>query len=138
MRDEREPVPWHYADVVRRHLSPSDEVLDVGTGGGERFLALAPHFHRGVGIDHDPAMIEQARKNKADQQVDNVDFVLMDGHRLNFPDEAERWKRNIAHVRSTLSSIEAVAEMEAFAKLRLVLRRAFGNAVEVIFNIWPR
>jgi hypothetical protein len=87
VRGKREPLPWHYADVVRRYLSPSDEVLDVGTGGGERFLGLATHFRRGIGIDHDPVMIEQARKNKAAQQVDNVDFILMDGHRLDFPDE---------------------------------------------------
>jgi len=38
VRDEREPVPWDYTEVVRRYLRPDDRVLDLGTGGGERFL----------------------------------------------------------------------------------------------------
>ena len=28
-------VPWDYEDVVARYLRPADEVLDIGTGGGE-------------------------------------------------------------------------------------------------------
>ena len=39
VRDERDPVPWDYLDVVRNYLRPSDRVLDVGTGGGEKFLS---------------------------------------------------------------------------------------------------
>ena len=36
VRDAREPMPWDYLDVVRCYLQPSDRVLDVGTGGGEK------------------------------------------------------------------------------------------------------
>lgn len=35
MRTARDPVPWDYADVVRRYLEPHSHVLDVGTGGGD-------------------------------------------------------------------------------------------------------
>ncbi|MCK4450123.1 MAG: class I SAM-dependent methyltransferase [Anaerolineae bacterium] len=62
MQTDRDPVPWDYADVVRRYLQPSSRVLDIGTGGGERFLALAPHFGAGVGIDADPTMIQVAER----------------------------------------------------------------------------
>ncbi|MGI8688726.1 MAG: class I SAM-dependent methyltransferase [Thermomicrobiales bacterium] len=75
VRDERDPVPWEYSDVVRRYLRPDDRVLDVGTGGGERFLALAPSFGVGVGIDPDPAMIETARENTPAALAEKVMFI---------------------------------------------------------------
>lgn len=84
VRDARAPVPWHYVDVARRTVTPTDEVLDVGTGGGERFLTLAPHFRRGAGTDISPGMIRQARKNAAAQGVDTIQWLVMDGHRLAF------------------------------------------------------
>ena len=37
----RAPVPWEHAEVVERYLQPSEEVLDIGTGGGKRFAAMA-------------------------------------------------------------------------------------------------
>jgi hypothetical protein len=33
VHDDRDPVPWDYHDVVRRHLTPDLRVLDIGTGG---------------------------------------------------------------------------------------------------------
>ncbi len=46
VRDERDPVPWDYSEVVRRYLRPEDRVLDVGTGGGEIFIELAAEVRR--------------------------------------------------------------------------------------------
>lgn len=57
------PVPWHYHDVVLRYLRPSDTVLDIGTGAGERLRDLAPSFAHGLGIDMDPDMVRQAREH---------------------------------------------------------------------------
>jgi SAM-dependent methyltransferase len=79
VRAERAPVPWNYPDVVRQFLAPSDYVLDIGTGGGEVFLTLAPYFEKGIGIDIYPEMIEQARKNRTIQRIANVDLAVMDG-----------------------------------------------------------
>jgi SAM-dependent methyltransferase len=86
VRDERGPMPWEYVDVARRTVSATDEVLDIGTGGGERFLTLAPHFRRGTGTDISPDMIAQARRNASAQRVDNVEWQVTDGHRLAFAD----------------------------------------------------
>lgn len=86
VRDERDPVPWDYAEVVRRYLQPTDRALDVGTGGGERFLALAPYFGTGVGIDISPQMIETALVNKAAARADNVSFDVMPAEALRFAD----------------------------------------------------
>jgi len=86
MSVERAPVPWIYFDVARQFLTETDIVLDVGTGGGELFLTLAPCFRKGVGIDSSAEMIESAQRNKTEQKISNVDFVLMDGDSLKFTD----------------------------------------------------
>jgi SAM-dependent methyltransferase len=88
IRDRRAPVPWNYAAVVRRFLSSAHRVLDVGTGGGERFLALAVDFRQGIGIDASPDMIGQALHNKRQQGMANVDLLVMDGGHLAFPPAA--------------------------------------------------
>lgn len=85
-RTTRDPTPWSYADVVRRYLQPASLVLDLGTGGGERFLPLAPRFASGVGIDCDPAMIQVARENRPAWLANKVDFQVMDAESLQFPD----------------------------------------------------
>jgi SAM-dependent methyltransferase len=61
VRDDRDPVPWDYQDVVRRYLRPDSRVLDIGTGGGEQFLQLVPAIGAGLGIDADPGMVATAR-----------------------------------------------------------------------------
>ncbi|MDQ4100545.1 MAG: class I SAM-dependent methyltransferase [Chloroflexota bacterium] len=84
MQTEREPVPWDYLEIVPRYLTFADAVLDIGTGGGEKFLAFAQYFEQGVGIDPDPDMIRAARENAASQP--NVTFVEMGFEALSFPD----------------------------------------------------
>ena len=65
MSDLRQPVPWEYREVVLRYLRPSDAVLDIGTGGGERLRDLAGAFGSGLGIDIDPEMVRSATGNSA-------------------------------------------------------------------------
>lgn len=88
MRDAREPMPWDYLDVVRGYLQPTDRVLDVGTGGGEKLLSLAACYDSAVGVDASPEMIETAQKNRAEAQVETVSFEVMRGEALRFPDGA--------------------------------------------------
>jgi len=87
VRTQRAPVPWDYVDVVRQYLAPADNVLDLGTGGGEIFLTLAPCFRKGTGIDIYPEMIEQALRNKQALGITNVDLMVMDNSHLEFPEE---------------------------------------------------
>lgn len=86
VRDERDPVPWDYSEVVRRYLRPEDRVLDVGTGGGEIFIELAPRFGEGVGIDFDPEMVRAARENARSPLASHVSFEPMDARSLRFPE----------------------------------------------------
>ena len=73
MHTVRQPVPWDYADEVKRYLNPSDTVLDIGTGGGERFTQLADSFKQGLGTDIDPVMVETAQQKC---QAKNVTFAV--------------------------------------------------------------
>lgn len=88
IRDARDPVPWDYEEVVRRYLRTTDRVLDIGTGGGERFLALAPEFSEGVGIDADPAQIQTARENLPPSVAQRVSFQLMNAQDLQYEDNS--------------------------------------------------
>jgi SAM-dependent methyltransferase len=72
MKTECQSVPWNYVDVVSLYLKPEDRVLDIGTGGGERFIQLSKLFKSGVGIDIDPVMIKTAQENGTN--VTNVSF----------------------------------------------------------------
>lgn len=88
VRYDRDPVPWSYSEVVGRYLRQPNRVLDIGTGGGERFIALSPHFSSGVGIDADPRMIRVARENASASPDDKLSFEVMRAEALEFPDSA--------------------------------------------------
>ena len=73
------------ADVVDRMLrlaevGPTDVVYDLGSGDGRIVIAAARSFGaRGVGLDIDPMLIDQARANAAAAGVaDRVTFRLED------------------------------------------------------------
>ena len=87
VRDGRDPVPWDYVDVVRQYLKPDDDMLDVGTGGGEVFLSLAGHFGSGHGTDVGEEMIAAAQLNRKTRQITNVEFSVMPAERLTFADD---------------------------------------------------
>ncbi len=74
MKTWRAPVPWDFLKEVKKYLKPTMDVLDIGTGGGERFIQLSDIYKSGMGTDVDPAMIDIARKNA--QAVDNVEFIV--------------------------------------------------------------
>src|SRR5688572_17860240 len=93
MRTARDPVPWDYHETARRYLTPTAHVLDVGTGGGEQFLRLAPVFARGVGVDPSRARLRAARQNAAAAEAGGlptgrVTFRTMPEDRLPFPDSS--------------------------------------------------
>lgn len=87
MRTGRDPVLWHYPDVVRQYLKTTDHVLDIGTGGGEVFFSLSSCFGEGVAVDQNPKMIETARRNLAQQSIANISLTQMEANDLRFEDD---------------------------------------------------
>jgi len=88
VRDARDPVPWDYLEIVRRYLRPADRVLDIGTGGGKKFLTLAPYLGEGVGVDTSPAMVRAARENTPPELAGQFTFELMDARALDLADRS--------------------------------------------------
>ncbi len=88
VRERVDTAPWEYGQVARRYLRPDSRVLDIGTGGGERFLELAPHFGEGVGTDISPEMIATARENLPEELAHKVSFEVMPAGDLWFYEES--------------------------------------------------
>lgn len=84
MKVETDPIPWDYVDLVRRYIKPIDFVLDVGTGGGERFLELASSYGKGIGIDNDSEMIKTANQKVPFELKEKVIFEVMEADNLTF------------------------------------------------------
>jgi ubiquinone/menaquinone biosynthesis C-methylase UbiE len=61
-------------DCTRKHLSASDNVLEVGCGTGTSALLLAPSVKQITASDISTRMIEIAREKAVTQGVENVRF----------------------------------------------------------------
>ena len=72
------------------HLRPGMRLLDVGSGPGTISLGLAEAVAPGevVGIDIEPAQVEEARIAATERGVTNVRFEVGDAYRLPFADHA--------------------------------------------------
>lgn len=99
-------------------LRPGIRMLDVGCGPGSITLGLAGHVAPGeiVGVDLQPAQVEQARALAAECGVTNVRFETADVYDLPFPDgsfDAAFAHAVLMHVREPV---------RALAEIRRVLR----------------
>jgi SAM-dependent methyltransferase len=82
------PTPHHVVEAMLRltAVKPGDVVYDLGSGDGRIPIAAAKRFGaRGVGIDIDPARIEEANANAKSQGVsDRVRFLRQDLFQTDF------------------------------------------------------
>lgn len=73
---------WHgedaYLELVRRHVGPDTDLLDVACGHGEISLKIAPQAKSVLGYDRAAAWIELARRTARERGVTNVTFVWYD------------------------------------------------------------
>src|SRR5215204_1101421 len=83
---ERDELPWLAADaslgcgnpVALATLSPGEDVLDLGSGGGIDVLLSARRVAPGgkaYGLDMTDEMLELARRNQAEAGVENAEFL---------------------------------------------------------------
>jgi SAM-dependent methyltransferase len=81
--------PWHsrlgawngedlYLPLVRLHLRPDADVLDVACGHGEVALELAPDCRSILGYDRVAAYVELARRNAHERGLTNATFICHD------------------------------------------------------------
>lgn len=80
MNTQTQPTPWDYLNIVALYLKPQDHVLDVGTGGGEKFISLSKLFKFGIGVDIDPEMVKIAQENARAGKIKNISFYQDSAH----------------------------------------------------------
>ena len=81
-----EPEPWDYRSIVLDHLRPAQQLLDMGTGGGEFLLTLGHPYERTAVTEAWPPNIRLCRERLAPLGI-QVAAVADDG-RLPLPDQA--------------------------------------------------
>jgi 2-polyprenyl-3-methyl-5-hydroxy-6-metoxy-1,4-benzoquinol methylase len=60
---QTEGVLWDFYEEVKKSSQPTDILLDIGTGGGEKVIPLAASYLLVVGIDQSKGMIQTAIDN---------------------------------------------------------------------------
>ena len=87
VRSATHRAPDELATIVRLAAPlPTDDALDIATGGGHTALALAPHVARVVASDITGEMLEAARAHIGGAGAGNVDYALADAEALPFAD----------------------------------------------------
>lgn len=138
MKDEKEPAPWNYLEIAICYLKQTDYVLDIGTGGGEKFIKLSKHFSKGMGIDPYPEMINTAKDNAKEANNTKVSFELMGAEDLQFPEDTFDVVLN-RHATLIPSEITKVLKPGGYFVTQQVERSNMGN-LKKIFNdtrVWP-
>lgn len=82
-----EGVQWDFYEEVRSKSQTSDVLLDIGTGGGENLLKIAPYFLLLIGIDLSHEMVERAQSNLNKTRESNVRLFQMSSEDIQFPKE---------------------------------------------------
>lgn len=81
------PVP-DYLDRLVRNVPAGVPVLEVGIGTGALLPELAAAGRTVIGVDHSPAMLEEARRRLETAGLDNVELRLGEMTHLPLPDKS--------------------------------------------------
>ncbi|MFK3937498.1 class I SAM-dependent methyltransferase [Alkalihalobacillus sp. NPDC078783] len=82
-----EGAVWDFNEKVIEIGQESNFLLDLGTGGGENVIRMAPKFVFLVGIDASQSMIRKAKSNLKTSGILNTSFHEMSSHDLTFPNQ---------------------------------------------------
>ncbi|HIJ95331.1 MAG TPA: metalloregulator ArsR/SmtB family transcription factor [Desulfuromonadales bacterium] len=79
------PLP-EYRQHLLEQLPECDTVLEIGVGTGALLIELAAQARRLIGVDHSPAMLDEARRRVTDRGFGNVELRLGEMSHLPLPD----------------------------------------------------
>jgi ArsR family transcriptional regulator len=79
------PLP-EYRQLLLEQVPPGGSVLEIGIGTGGLLTELAGRCARVIGVDHSPAMLDEARRRLSDAGVSGVDLRLGEMSHLPLPD----------------------------------------------------
>jgi SAM-dependent methyltransferase len=133
MVDWRAPVSWDYSEVVAAQVDDQSDVLDIGTGGGERLLSFAPIIGSGLGIDLDPELVAVAARNGRDEP--KVSFRLS-SHELENVSETFDVALN-RHAPFSLQVLPSRLNTDGVFITQQVGERNMGNIKEALGQDFP-
>ena len=81
------PVPEYRSRLLSR-VPEGCTLLEIGIGTGGLLTELARHAEKVIGVDHSPAMLEEARRRLTQQGISGVDLRLGEMTHLPLPDAA--------------------------------------------------
>lgn len=77
---------WIYEEEIKKRVSESSKILDLGTAAGEKVLKKFPDCTEILGTDFSSEMIESANKNLIKSGRKNISFRVMDNLKMDTPD----------------------------------------------------
>jgi ubiquinone/menaquinone biosynthesis C-methylase UbiE len=80
--------PHFYDEFLQSLPCQFEKALDAGCGSGDLSLLLSKYVNHIVGIDLSHSIISIAKRQKADQQKTNVDFLVADLENLPFREQS--------------------------------------------------
>lgn len=108
------PVP-DYRDRLLALLPQGSSILEIGTGTGSLLTDLAARASRVIGVDHSPAMLEEARRRLTEAGLDSIDLRLGEMTHLPVPDAS------VACVVANMVLHHAADPLAVLAEIRRVL-----------------
>lgn len=102
-------VSSRFLRLVSEEPLEESRVLDLGCGWGRLSLPLASVAKRVIGLDHDPTLVQEARRRAAQEGLANVEFHEADVERTEY----EAWRPDL--VTAHLCASDAIIERAARA-----------------------
>lgn len=81
-------LPWNYIKLAREFSKKSENMLDMGTGGGEILLQIKPAAKKIIATEGYPPNVIVARKNLKKLKVKVFDFSKHNVKKMPFPDDS--------------------------------------------------
>jgi protein-L-isoaspartate(D-aspartate) O-methyltransferase len=110
-------------------LSPSDRVLDVGSGSGYHAAVLSRLCAHVDGVELDPRLAVRATRSLADAGIDNVTIVAGDGS-LGLPERAPFDAINVAA--TARDEVPPALEQQLASGGRLIAPLAHGSSEHLV------
>jgi len=105
-------VSARFWDLVIAETGPRVRLLDVATGSGRVALAVAPSCAHVLGIERDPALVEEARARATKLELTNVEFLVADADAIEYSELVADGRRPdvvVAHLYLSDAFVERAA-----------------------------